>query len=748
MPLAASDIVFYPGDAMNDTPGGGGAPRTWPLPTGVTNNLFSGVRNPADIERGSLSLRKVFVARNEGTPEFNNAYAYIHDTTLVSPSMQSVMFQWGETATTRGGTAPRGALEALVTARQYIAKPNEPDMTTEISTVPGRVTLVSGDLVIEEGDLLRFFGATGVHGTAYVDSIVSTGVNANGHAITTVNYVPISACGIRTDTLCVRCEPAPQDPSYYTQRNIEAPALPVGHALVIASAPAEIMVGTAELTRLVAPFFVTGDPPPEGLTANVLPEWGGRVPIFRRGGRVLARNALGQGEMAVVLRIDWKTGTLILDRVLTISGITTVHGLARVSAGFDLFAPEAFWVSRAIQRNASGNFAGSVTFAVRDHGDPFGTTATVELPWDVSTQSGGQGTPPAEPPLTGDITMPSLSPDGTIPAQASYYQTHTLSVTLEATNAPLPVERVSLTIEDGSVCWTLTASGRPSLYDIFAEATTPQLVRVEIDNIDWLFIIESASRTRSGPADRSVTITGRSAAMFAGEPYALPRNWVNDVRTTARTICEDAQDGTGTTIEWHVLDWRVPERVLTFSGSALALVQRVAESIGASVICDRDSNTIYVVARYPRMPSDWATMTPNVVIAETAIRSDAFVRADKPNYTSVWVSGQQQGVLGQVYLAGTDGSAQAPLVTDLLITDSAAVLQRGRSVLGGSGPQARITMSLPVMTGAGRPGVLSPGQIAEVGAWRGIVRSVAVSVALPTVEQTIVVERHFPYPAP
>jgi hypothetical protein len=411
----------------------------------------------------------------------------------------------------------------------------------------------------------------------------------------------------------------------------------------------------------------------------------------------------------------------------------------------------SLWVTRCTETGTLINSPDSATVALRDGGGA--TTGSVELPWEWSeVAGGGAGTPPPAPlAQSGDLPSATLSPGGAIPALASYRSVHTLAVTLEDTGAPLPVESVTLAIEDGSVCWILSATGHPSLYAQFAEATAPQRVRVSIDGIQWLFIVESATRNRNGTDQHAVTLTGRSAAMAAGEPYAQPRNWINDGAITAAQMAVFAQEGTATSVQWYVLDWLIPDKVLTFAGSPLALVQRIAETIGAQVTCDRVSNAIYVMPRYPRMPTDWAAATPQVTIAEEAIRSDSYQRADKPNYNSVWVSGQQQGVLGQVFLAGTDGAAQAPLVTDLLVTDSPAVLQRGRTILGGSGPQARISMTLPVMTGSGQPGVLSPGQLAEVaGAWRGMVRSVSVSASAreAQVEQTVSIERHFAYPTP
>lgn len=863
MPVTAADIAFFPGARITDAPDGGGAPRYWPLPDGVVNNLFDGV-TAADEAAGSLSCRKVFAGLvNSDADGFTNAYVYLQN----AVNANACLFLHGDRRMLRNQTPP-GALEALITPAQFIDKPGEPDFQTIIGTDgKGTITLVNGPVVIEVGDLLKFYGApqrfpgnvlraTAVHGTAAVTAIISTGT-FYGAATTKIDYTILweSPGGfIRGDTLCARAEPAVLDATLGAQQ----PALPVGFANMVGGVGAGAT--EFELDRVTAqlvPVFVDGQTP-LGVAANGLQEWGGNVPLFRRGGLVLLRNG-GTSEVAAVARVVFglNPGLELTAPLANAFGVgTTVHGLCPVgdvaasvdtfisqrtwsrvfadvalgptepalhdgttitvsNAGtieqrwacvfgldptqFDLYgeglgfvvagdtstdlapinpstgepyftlpaagwntiaignafrfntrgslAPEALWIARMIVADPTNGFnqAGSVTLALRDGAS--GATGTVQMPWDVSTQLGGQGTAPAAPVAPpDDIAGPVLSPGGSIPAQAVYRITHTATVVDETTSAVLPIDRLTISIDEGSVCWTLSATGRPPLYALFAESSTPRLVRVSIDGIEWLFVIESASRTRNGAVDHAVTITGRSAAMAAGEPYVLPRNWINEGAITAAQLATFSQEGTGTTVQWHLNDWLIADKVLTFAGSALALVQRIGETVAAQVVCDRVANTLYVSPRYPRLPYEWPSATPDVTIAPAAMRSDGFQRADKPAYNSVYVSGQQQGVIGQVFLAGTDGAAQAPLVTDLLITDAIAVRQRGRAILGAGGPQARVSMVLPVMTGAGRPGVLSPGQLVRVDEtvpWFGMVRGVSVEVDLPLVQQTVVFERHF-----
>lgn len=87
------------------------------------------------------------------------------------------------------------------------------------------------------------------------------------------------------------------------------------------------------------------------------------------------------------------------------------------------------------------------------------------------------------------------------------------------------------------------------------------------------------------------------------------------------------------------------------------------------------------------------------------------------------------------------------MVTDALLTDSPAHTERAKAVLGRCGWRANVTMTLPVNTTAGYPGVLPMGGLVGVvdtdGEWRGMVRSVSIKAGGgPVVNQTVTLERH------
>lgn len=375
------------------------------------------------------------------------------------------------------------------------------------------------------------------------------------------------------------------------------------------------------------------------------------------------------------------------------------------------------------------------------------------LPWRDGTTVGTVfGTPyePADPPGGGTPTGPDpLEADAVVPSRPSYVLAHTVTVTDMRDGDELQFVSMSIKAEEGSVCWTLNAEAATD--EMFARMTRegdPPLLSVVVDGIEWRFIVESVRRSRQF-ARSGVSIVGRSVTIAADAPYQFERNWVNQGITSAAQIVDMAQAETGLELDWLLEDWLVPDRVYSFSGTPMAVARRVAESVGAVIISDRKENRITIAPRFPIMPNEWPYVPPDVEIEMDAVTTEGYSREDKPAYNGVYVSGQQQGVVGYVRLEGTNGTFLAPLVTDLLLTDAAAVRQRGEAILASGGPQCLVTQTLPVLTGEGEAGVLNLNQLCRVidpdGTWWGVVRSVTLQVSLPSVLQTVVLERRTGY---
>jgi len=374
-------------------------------------------------------------------------------------------------------------------------------------------------------------------------------------------------------------------------------------------------------------------------------------------------------------------------------------------------------------------------------------SAAVQLPWGFGEAIVSRGGPftPIDPPDGSTPTGPgSLDATYVLPAQYYYSAVHEFAVTDTRDSSAIELLSFSIDADDGSAVWTLNASAPASLFATLDPADLP-VWSVSIDGIEWLFIIEGVQRTRQFPS-ATLNITGRSITIAAGTPYEFSQNWINEGPASAAQLIDQAQIYTGMEVLWFLEDWLIPDKVWTFAGTPLEVAQRVASSVDATVTSDRALNRIYVRPRYPYLPNEWPVVAPDVEIHIDAAMVDSYERNDQPAYNAIYVSGQQQGALCYVHVAGTTGDKIAPLVTDLLLTEPPACAQRGIAELGKGGPGAVVRMTLPILVGGALPGVLNVGQLCRIvddtfETWYGIVRAVRVEVAFPSATQSITLER-------
>lgn len=348
----------------------------------------------------------------------------------------------------------------------------------------------------------------------------------------------------------------------------------------------------------------------------------------------------------------------------------------------------------------------------------------------ICTKSG----PPPEPP--GRWAIPTLE---------VYVSTHAISAVTLPGEEPVALLDCQIETDDGGFCWSFSANGPEHLLDQLAPvAGLPARMRVTIDGIDWVFAVESVSRTRRFGQHRCA-IQGRSITALLGAPYSPEQSWLSTATADASQILADALEYTTTSVDWQITDWQIPAGAWSHSGTPLTAALRIAESVGAVLRSHRTLQELIYAPRYPYLPWEWADAIPDVEMPAAIITTDSLQPASTPAYDSVYVSGMAQGVLGHVVRTGYPGDLPAPQVTDALITDTAAARQRGQAVLGAAGNKLTQTMTLPLLTGGSYPGLILPGYLLKVNdighTWRGLVRSIRISAGMPTVRQTISVER-------
>jgi hypothetical protein len=312
----------------------------------------------------------------------------------------------------------------------------------------------------------------------------------------------------------------------------------------------------------------------------------------------------------------------------------------------------------------------------------------------------------------------------------------------------VPAFSASLSLDRSSWTWglTFTAPAAELAQVERDELGVPVELEAIINGVSYRFLAEKIGRSREFPSGRiNVQCRGIGAALDL-----LSGTYSNDGDTqTAAQLMDDVLTvngvGVGWTIEFELEDWTVPAGAWNFNGSAIDALNAIAGAAGGYLQPHPTDKIIRVLPGYPDLPWDWGTVTPDYELPSAAVVREAIEYVEMPRYTRVFVSGQATGINAQVTRTGSDGSVVAPGVVDQLITDTPAARQRGGSILANTGPQQKVSLSLPILT---ETGIIPPGKYVRYvdGATTriGITRSVNVQIGSRGVghRQTIEVECH------
>ena len=360
-----------------------------------------------------------------------------------------------------------------------------------------------------------------------------------------------------------------------------------------------------------------------------------------------------------------------------------------------------------------------------------------------------------------DIDPALHAPFAILPARF-YMTAHSIYAQTLPDLADVPIFDATVSADSGSYCWSLSASGPASLFEQLAPVNgLPAQIKLTLDGIPWVFAVDSLSRTKAF-GQSGVRVQGRSLTALIAAPYLRSTMRNNAIDRTAQQLSEDALYGTGITMDWGVgegaaangglMDWFVPAGAWSHQGTPLDAVQAIVQSAGGYLQSHRSEATLQAKHMYGQRvgdvsgaPWNWGDGAADVELALDALITESVERKDGANINAVYVSGTTAGLLALVKRTGTAGDALASMITDPLITHVTAARQRGLSVLGAAGHKYAVSLDLPVLTGAGQPGVLDVGQLVQVNAavpWRARVRSVSVQAKQPTLRQSVTLERH------
>ncbi len=334
-----------------------------------------------------------------------------------------------------------------------------------------------------------------------------------------------------------------------------------------------------------------------------------------------------------------------------------------------------------------------------------------------------------------------------IPIQRVLLVNNNVTLKRVADNLTIPAVSMSLRLDAASWVWGFEAT-LPAQAQALIEPTQDGPVELSawVNGTEFRVFPENLTRERTfGRTVLRVSGRGRHALLDA--PYAPTLSFTHAQARTHQQLFDDVLTFNGVPLGWSIdykLEaWNVPAGVFTHQGTYISALKALARAAGAYLLPHRTAMAFKVLPLYPLAPWQWDEVTPDFVLPSAVVSRESIAWKDKPLYNRVFVSGQEQGVLGQVTRAGTAGDLLAPMATDPLITTAAAARQRGLSILSDTGRQLEVGLRLPVLPATG---VIQPGafvQYEDDGLSRlGLVRSSSIEVGLPEVYQTLEVECH------
>jgi len=321
------------------------------------------------------------------------------------------------------------------------------------------------------------------------------------------------------------------------------------------------------------------------------------------------------------------------------------------------------------------------------------------------------------------------------------------SLVIAATGQPIEAAGLQVSIDADSWAWNWSATV-PAAYLPILTTTYGDAVELlgNIAGTAFLLSVERIQRSRKfGRA--TLSISGRNRSAWLASPYATEKTTANAEARTAQQLMAAALTENGVSLgwdlDWQIADWTVPGGIWSYYGAPIDACTDVASAVGAYIQSHRTDQVLHVLPRYPSAPWAWNTLTPDIELPEDVVTVEDIEYLDKAAYNTVSVSGQSGGLQAHVTRAGTGGNRAAPMVSHPLITHDVAARQRGLSILGGTGRQRMITLSLPVLQ---ETGIILPGTLVryiEQGTIHvGITRSVSASDNFPQTTQKLILESH------
>lgn len=359
----------------------------------------------------------------------------------------------------------------------------------------------------------------------------------------------------------------------------------------------------------------------------------------------------------------------------------------------------------------------------------------------ADTGGGETGTTdPPRPPITPKPTTITF----TIPRKTVYTMQHTITATL-LDLTPLDVSDIALNVDADSWAWTFSCrllnAGQLPLV-VKSDGTAVQII-ITINGYSFNVLVEKVTRNRTF-AKNSISLSGRSLTALLTLPYIQPVSATqSDLMNVQQLVALELPFGWEIGL-WTAANWNIPAGAFSYTAKTpIQVIAGIAADIGAVIAPSRHSKKIDVIPRYPVLPWNYESETPDLIIPDAVIESLTYRNVVPAQGNAVYVHGSDVGgVLARCRLTGTAGDKLLQTVTNSLMTDVIGCRALGERLLAAQWEQPAI-QSLTIPLNATDIPLAKIGDLVRIdiddGHVFGIVNSVGISANLGKVSQTITI---------
>lgn len=336
------------------------------------------------------------------------------------------------------------------------------------------------------------------------------------------------------------------------------------------------------------------------------------------------------------------------------------------------------------------------------------------------------------------------------------FVTNSVSLVRSDDGREIVLNSFNISSDNNSFGWSFNAS-LP-----FTELNKVNILNEEFVSVDlnvngflWRFILDACDDSVQFNSN-NLNIKGQSRSMLLTSPYFDARSYKFQEALSSRQIAESELNRdsqlTGFSLDWNLIEangWNVPADVYSYiDKTPINSLQHIANSVGGFVNTHPNQDVIKMLSHYPVASWDWETLQPEITLTESIITSMSRKRNRRPNYNGVVVSGEHSNSVS-VFASrtGSDGGYRHSMITNNLITEQSAGIERAKVELSRSGDMAEIDLSSPLIK---ELGILYPSdfiRIIDSESWIGIVRGVSITGSIGSsrdikIEQKLKIERN------